>query len=192
MSRKLLEAAESPGWVTPPPCCCWCRRAVARARGCSAAPWPSVLWALCSDTAGVQGAVSFIRVHSRPGAPLTLRGSHERARSLRGRRSPAGGRPVSLLALGPALLPAECLALLRQVPVARPPCALGTLTASTSWLRPAPHLMSHGYPCLVVPLEGAVCPGPGLLGSSFPDSKEADPEWTIRRSSQSRPAISVV
>lgn len=107
-------------------------------------------------------------VHSRPGAPLTLRGSHERAL----RSSTAGGhRQVggqSVCQRWPRT-PAACLVLGTCCVRSQWPATLcsGTLTASTSWLRPAPHLMSQGYPCLVVPLEGALCPGPGLLGLGF-------------------------
>ena len=128
---------------------------------------PGPLHTVLGASTGVQGAVSFIpsqpaRCTSYPeGLP------REGAAQLHSRWSRAGGRPVCLRW---PCTPAASLVLGTHCVVrCQWPATLcsGTVAASTSWLWPAPHLMGHGYPCLVVPLEGALCPWPGLLGLGF-------------------------
>lgn len=182
MGPKASGSRGKPRGGRPSPhCYCWCCRAVAGARGAAQqllCPRSSVRCA--RGITGVQGAVSFIPSQPARCTSYSEGLPREGAAQLHGRRSRAGGRPVCQRW---PRTPAACLVLgTRCVVRCQWPATLCscTVAASTSWLWPAPHLMGHGYPCLVVPLEGALCPWPGLLGLGFSplDSKRKQvQEW---------------
>lgn len=174
-----------------PPCCCWCRRGVARARGAAQQLLGPRSSGRCArDTAGVQGAGSFIRSQPARCTSYPEGLPREGAAQLHGRRSPAGGRPVSLPALAPhpSCLP-SAWHLLRQEPVARHlvlwyPHRLHLLAPAGS-APYEPRLPMPSSPSGGCSVSGAWASRPGL--SPLDSKRKQVQEWmTVARSSQSR------